>query len=120
MVDIKGLVGRNIRAARKAKGFSQWELAERSGLSADFIGKVERGRTSPSIESLAQIAEALGLPVRECFEGDPANEAAQGALMALLHLCRERPNEDVALLVGLAQLVFRRLDHRGGAAPQSS
>jgi transcriptional regulator with XRE-family HTH domain len=49
-VDIKGAVGRNIRLVRKAQGLSQLVLAERSELSADFIGKVERGTTSPSIE----------------------------------------------------------------------
>jgi transcriptional regulator with XRE-family HTH domain len=69
-VDIKRVVGRNIRAARRAKGLSQLVLAERSDLSADFIGKVERGTMSPSIESLKAIADALHLPVRDLFTGE--------------------------------------------------
>jgi hypothetical protein len=45
--------GRNIRAGRRAKGLSLFMLPERSDLSADFIGKVERG-TSPSVEVIIQ------------------------------------------------------------------
>ena len=107
MGDITRLVGRNIRAARRARGLSQWQLAERSELSADFIGKVERGTTSPSIQSLHQMAEALRLPLPDLFEGHPAAEAPQGALFDLIQLCRTRSNADIALLVQVAQLIFQ-------------
>jgi transcriptional regulator with XRE-family HTH domain len=108
MGQISELVGRNIRAARTAKGLTQWQLAERSGLSADFIGKAERGTTSPSIESLDQIAKALELPLRELFPGEGASDASPGLLIELLHLCRGRAQEDIALLLGIARLLFRR------------
>jgi transcriptional regulator with XRE-family HTH domain len=108
MVDVQTWVGRNIRAVRRTKGLSQFQLAERSGLSADFIGKVERGTTSPSLESLKAIADALHLPLRDLFEGDPGVGQGQEALMELVQLCRGRAKEDVELLVGIAQLVFQR------------
>jgi transcriptional regulator with XRE-family HTH domain len=112
MVEVQAWVGRNIRAARRAKGLSQLALAERSELSADFIGKVERGATSPSLESLKAIADALHLPLRDLFEGDPGVGQGQEALMELIHLCRGRAKEDVELLVGIAQLVFQRRQDR--------
>jgi len=108
MVDVKVWVGRNIRGARKAIGLSQFQLAERSGLSADFIGKVERGTTSPSLESLKAIAAALQLPLHDLFEGEPGAGSAHEALMELIQLCRGRAKEDVELLVGIAQLIFQR------------
>jgi transcriptional regulator with XRE-family HTH domain len=107
-VDIKRLVGRNIRAARKAKGLSQIVLAERSDLSADFIGKVERGMTSPSVESLKAIAEALNLPMSELFAGESRADPSQAALMELIELCKGRDEEDIRLLVGIARLLFHR------------
>jgi transcriptional regulator with XRE-family HTH domain len=107
MGEITRLVGANIRAARRARGLSQWQLAERSGLSADFIGKVERATTSPSLESLHQMAEALGLPLPDLFEGHPTAEAPQGALFELIQLCRTRPHADIALLLRMAQLLFQ-------------
>jgi transcriptional regulator with XRE-family HTH domain len=108
MVDVRAWVGRNIRAARKATGLSQFQLAERSGLSADFIGKVERGTTSPSLESLKAIADALHLPLRDLFEGEPGTGPGSEALMELVQLCQGRAKEDVQLLVGMAQLIFQR------------
>jgi transcriptional regulator with XRE-family HTH domain len=108
MVDLQGWAGRNIRAARKTTGLSQFQLAERSGLSADFIGKVERGTTSPSLESLKAIADALRLPLRDLFEGEPGAGPGQEALMELVQLCRGRAKEDVEWLVGMAQLLFQR------------
>jgi transcriptional regulator with XRE-family HTH domain len=108
VVDVKRLVGKNIRAARKAKSMSQWQLAEASDLSADFIGKVERGTTSSSIESLKAIADALQLPLRDLFEGELGAGSGQEALIELVQLCRGRAKEDVELLVGMARLIFQR------------
>jgi transcriptional regulator with XRE-family HTH domain len=106
-VDIKQLVGRNIRAARKAKGLSQLALAERSELSADFIGKVERGTTSLSIESLKAIATAMNLSLADLFAGELQADSSQEALIELIGLCRGRAREDIELLVGIAQLIFQ-------------
>jgi transcriptional regulator with XRE-family HTH domain len=111
-VDIKRVVGRNIRMARKAQGLSQLLLAERSELSADFIGKVERGTTSPSIESLKAIATAMDLSLGDLFAGELQTDSSQEALIQLIGLCRGRAREDIELLVGIAQLIFQgRRDH---------
>jgi transcriptional regulator with XRE-family HTH domain len=106
-VDIKRAVGRNIRMARKAQGLSQLALAERSELSADFIGKVERGTTSPSIESLKAIATAMNLSLGDLFAGELQADSSQEALIELIGLCRGRTREDIELLVGIARLIFQ-------------
>ncbi|MGH8059931.1 MAG: helix-turn-helix domain-containing protein [Candidatus Entotheonellia bacterium] len=111
-MDIKRLVGVNIRAARKVKGLTQFQLAERSGLSADFVGKVERGTTSPSIESLKHIADALSVPLRDLFEGEGEAFPAKEALVHLNRLCRERKNEEVELILRIAQLIFEQTRDR--------
>ena len=113
-VDIKRVVGRNIRVARKAQGLSQLVLAERSELSADFIGKVERGTTSPSIESLKAIATAMNLSLGDLFAGELQADSSQEALIALIGLCRGRAREDIELLVGIAQLIFQGRRDRSG------
>ena len=53
-------IGKNIRAARKQLDMSQEELAEKSGLSAKFIGNIERGEKAVSLDSFICIANALG------------------------------------------------------------
>lgn len=50
-----------IRVERNARDMSQQQLAEKSGLSLNFIGRIERSEQMASIASVVQIAEAFGL-----------------------------------------------------------
>ena len=52
-------IGKNIRERRLAMHLHQDELAERTGLSANYIGMIERGEKAPSLESFVRIANAL-------------------------------------------------------------
>ena len=61
-------IGPAVRVKRKALGLTLAALAERTGLSVAFISQVERGRTTPSIISLLQIADALGVGVNYFVE----------------------------------------------------
>jgi transcriptional regulator with XRE-family HTH domain len=44
---------------------SQERLAEKADLSTVLISRVERGKESPSVDSLVKIARALGFRARE-------------------------------------------------------
>jgi transcriptional regulator with XRE-family HTH domain len=59
------LLGEAVRAKRKKAGLSQEKLAEKAGLSTVFISRVERGKESPSVDSLVKIAGALSTNVRD-------------------------------------------------------
>ena len=54
-------IGKNIRAYRQAKKLRQEDLAEKTGLSANYVGMVERGEKIPSLETFICIANALGV-----------------------------------------------------------
>jgi transcriptional regulator with XRE-family HTH domain len=60
-------LGDRVRERRQQLGFSLRDLAERTELTASFLSQVERGVTSPSIESLRRIANALDVPVFHFF-----------------------------------------------------
>jgi len=51
--------GSIIAALRKEKDWSQTELATKSGVSREMIGKYERGEAVPSIEAAKKIADAF-------------------------------------------------------------
>ena len=61
-------LGDTVRAKRLNADFSQEKLAEKSGLSTVFISRVERGKESPSVDSLVKIAKALGVRAHELLE----------------------------------------------------
>lgn len=56
-------LGERIRQRRKALGLSLRELADRVGLTASFLSQIERDLTSPSLESLRKISDALEVPI---------------------------------------------------------
>jgi transcriptional regulator with XRE-family HTH domain len=58
---IQRKLAKAIRVERDARDMSQEQLAEKSGLSLNFIGRVERSEQLASIASVVFIAEALGL-----------------------------------------------------------
>lgn len=58
-----------MRRLRKRAGFSQEELADRSGLHRTYIGGIERGERNPSLENIVALAEGIGCPVAELFDG---------------------------------------------------
>ena len=61
----------NLRRKRHDLQMTQEELAERAGLSARYVGAIERGDVSASVTVLGQIAEALGANRPTCLS-EPA------------------------------------------------
>ncbi len=63
-------VGARLRFLRANAGLSIRALAERSGLNVNTLNLIENGRTSPSVSTLQQLAQALQQPVTRFFETD--------------------------------------------------
>jgi transcriptional regulator with XRE-family HTH domain len=61
---VRKFLGQRLRALRKQRSLSQERLGERSGLSGKFIGEVERGEKSISVDSLYRVASALEVPLK--------------------------------------------------------
>jgi transcriptional regulator with XRE-family HTH domain len=66
--DLLTLISQALRGRREEAGFTVRELARRSGISASMISDVERGMKSPTISTLAALAEALELPLSSLIE----------------------------------------------------
>lgn len=64
-------IGQRIKQLRVMKGLTQEELADRAELSKGFISQVERDLTSPSIATLMDILQCLGVTVSEFFTEEP-------------------------------------------------
>jgi transcriptional regulator with XRE-family HTH domain len=58
-------VGIVLREARVKAGLSQEALADRAGVDRTFVGRIENGKQSPTLDTLARMAQALGLRLSE-------------------------------------------------------
>ena len=60
-------VGREVKRLREAKGWSQTRLAAKADMSVSGISMIENGHRNLSTTTLAKLAEALGVGVRDLF-----------------------------------------------------
>ncbi len=63
-------VGERLRELREMRNISMRALASRSGLSANALSMIERGKASPSVSTLYKLAEALGISITSFFGSD--------------------------------------------------
>ena len=61
--ELTRILAANVRSLRQAKGVSQEELADISGLHRTYIGAVERRERNVTLSTLEVLASALGVPV---------------------------------------------------------
>jgi transcriptional regulator with XRE-family HTH domain len=60
-MDMRKLIGQNVRRMRQKKGLTQEQFAEVSGCSQQYISSLEKGRRNPTIITLYELAVALGV-----------------------------------------------------------
>jgi transcriptional regulator with XRE-family HTH domain len=78
-MDVRSLVGRNFARIRAAKGLTQEQIEERSGFSQQYLSGLERGKRNPTVVTLYELAQALGVSHEELIRMDAvAVEEAAG------------------------------------------
>lgn len=60
-MDMRKLVGDNVCRIRKEQGLTQEQLSELCGLSQQYLSDLERGKRNPTIVTIFEIAQALGV-----------------------------------------------------------
>ena len=62
-------IGKNVRALRLKRMWSQEKLAEASNSHTNYVGGVERGERNPTATKLVAIAMALNVDLQDLFAG---------------------------------------------------
>jgi transcriptional regulator with XRE-family HTH domain len=62
-------LGTTVRQLRLEHGLTIAEISERAGISRGMLSKIENGITSASLETLEQLANALGVTISRLFRG---------------------------------------------------
>jgi transcriptional regulator with XRE-family HTH domain len=69
-MDMRKLVGRNVSRLRAKKGLTQERLAELSGFSQQYISGLEHGARNPTVVTVYELANALGVTYVELLQPD--------------------------------------------------
>ncbi|MFH1875662.1 MAG: helix-turn-helix transcriptional regulator [Candidatus Omnitrophota bacterium] len=60
--------GENVKKLRKAKSWSQEELAEKAKLHRTYVGSIERGERNVSLINVQRIANALSMDIKDILK----------------------------------------------------
>ena len=70
MNNLKSKFGTRLKKLRIAIGFTQEELAEKCGVSVEYISSLERGLYSPSFETIEKLSKAIQVSPKALFDFD--------------------------------------------------
>jgi len=107
-------IGAAIRSRRQELNLSLRELSKQSGLSIGFLSLVERGRSSPALTSLSNVAKALGVELSSFFpaEEEELNEAEETKQRVSPLPYVTRANDEAKLSIILSQRIYKMLSPR--------
>src|SRR5882724_9624924 len=63
------VLGRRLRETREEQGSRLVDIAERAGISPQYLSEIERGRKEPSSEMIAAVTGALGVDLADLLVG---------------------------------------------------
>jgi transcriptional regulator with XRE-family HTH domain len=115
-------IGKRLRELRQAKGLTQDDVRDRTGLQHSYVSRAENGHSMPTIPVLERLVEALGADLHELFtvgHGQPEapvppERIPTGAQeRTLLRLFGQMAAEDRALVVSLARDLVKQNGKRG-------
>ncbi|MBY0115880.1 helix-turn-helix transcriptional regulator [Paenibacillus sp. FSL L8-0435] len=98
-------VGNRIRELRKAKGWTQEQLAEAAGLHYSYIGGVERGDRNISLETLEKIINGLQVTAEEIFKFKEDSEYKR-ALDEHITLISSKSTDEILSLTKISKEVL--------------
>ncbi len=87
------LFGRRVRTLRKAAKLTQEQVAEKAGVTSNFLGYIERGEKQPSFNMIVALAKALSVSVETLFRFERA-EHDEAVLRKRICAVVERANLD--------------------------
>ena len=101
---------KRIQGLRKSLKLTQSEFAELVDLSEDSIGKIERGITTPTIDTLYKIASGLKMPIGDLISipKDKSSEKLSKPIADLVVYLKTRTPEDVKFIHELAVKILER------------
>lgn len=98
----------NIRQARKARNWTQEQLAEAVGTTQQTINRWESGITEPKVSDLKKISSALGITLSFLLDIDQVSESeilSSDERKLILYFRQLSPKAKRALLFGVKNFI---------------
>ena len=98
-MDQKQLLGMRIRGIRRRRGLSQDGLAERAGISAQYVSNIERGKENPTLDLLIRLADALDISFGDMCDVDALELSKQNLQSAIQRIVESGDPEQLRVVL---------------------
>lgn len=102
-------LGERIREERTKLGLTQEKLAESTGISDSYMGQIERGERSLSLDTLVNLTNRLGVTVNYLLS-DSVKVTDEGLLKEWLCLMDGRASKEKRMALDVVKVMFAHLD----------
>ena len=106
---LRGFVSERLKTLREERRYQRTELADRASVSRDVIRKIETAETSPNLEIIHSIAQALRISLAEFFSA-PTGTNEQQAIAQLTAYLADKPYEHIRLVDQVARVMIDQLE----------
>jgi len=108
-MDVLILLGNQIKQIRKGLKLTQAQLADKAGLSTNFIALLENGKRSASVDTLYRISKVLKVELKDMFDFPEKKSKSQLAMDDLNEMLKHRSADDIEAVSEIAEVVLKRL-----------
>lgn len=98
------IIGKRLKAARKEKGLTQYDLAEKMNVSIAYLSKVETGKIHINLERLSQICNILDVTEGEILNG-VSNSSQKYLDLEFYELLKKCPADKQKLIYSIIQVI---------------
>lgn len=106
-MDVLISLGNRIKQLRKNLKLTQADLADKAGLSTNFIALLEKGKRSASVDTLLRISKVLKVELKDLFDFPEKKTKAQAAIDELLKILKRKSADDIDVVKEIAVIIFR-------------
>ncbi|XID92255.1 helix-turn-helix domain-containing protein [Paenibacillaceae bacterium WGS1546] len=107
------MLGQRIQTERKKLSLTQEQLAERVGVSDAYIGQIERGERSPTLETLVKIASRLGVTIDYLLQ-DSLVPGDDNVIDQIRQLFIDRSAKEKQMALDVIKVMFGHLENNTG------
>jgi transcriptional regulator with XRE-family HTH domain len=100
------IFGERVRQGRNHLGLTQKELAVMLGVTSQHISAIERGKRSPSLDSIAKIARELGVTVDYLICGEKVNNCVVASAIPAIKADTKLESKVKKVLVALVEIFY--------------
>lgn len=105
------LLGRRIREERVRIGLTQEQIAEKINVSTTYVGFVERGKRSVTLEKLILLADCFQLPIDALLHDMSAHTSSEAREQQLKVLWDQASDDEKEKILSIIKVIISKADN---------